>query len=136
MSGTAFEKRLRRVNNDEETRAIMGAPIAINATCVRVPVFVGYALAVQAEFEEAMDPRQARESLHEAPGLSVLDRRREEEYMTPVEAAGEDNVFVSRLRKDPSATNGLGLWIVADNMRKGSALNAVQIAEILAAEYL
>lgn len=120
----------------EETRKIIGAPIQIAVTCVRVPVFIGYALAVHVEFEQPMEARAAREILEEAPGIVVLDRRREEEYMTPIETAGEDMVYVSRIRKDPSVPHGIGLWIVTDNMRKGSALNAVQIAEILAAEHL
>jgi len=116
-----------------ETRKILGRDIQVAATCVRVPVFIGHAEAVTVEFEHAIDERTARETLRKAPGVSVIDRRVDEGYVTPVEAAGEDNVYVSRIRRDPTVKNGLQMWVVADNLRKGAALNAVQIAEALVA---
>jgi aspartate-semialdehyde dehydrogenase len=119
-----------------ETRKILDPDIAVSATCVRVPVFIGHAEAVNVEFEQAITVEAARAALKNAPGVSVVDHRADEGYVTPVEAAGEDNVFVSRIRKDPSAPNGLALWVVADNLRKGAALNAVQIAEALTEIYM
>jgi aspartate-semialdehyde dehydrogenase len=116
-----------------ETRKILGRDLQVAATCVRVPVFIGHAEAVTVEFEHAIDEKTAREALRKAPGVSVIDRRVDEGYVTPVEAAGEDNVYVSRIRRDPTVKNGLQLWIVADNLRKGAALNAIQIAEALIA---
>jgi aspartate-semialdehyde dehydrogenase len=114
-----------------ETNKILDAEIAISATCVRVPVFIGHAEAVSVEFEKPIDEATALAALRAAPGISVIDHRADEGYVTQVECAGEDAVFVSRLRKDPSVENGLSLWIVSDNLRKGAALNAVQIAEHL-----
>jgi aspartate-semialdehyde dehydrogenase len=114
-----------------ETKKILDPGIAVVATCVRVPVFIGHAEAITVEFEHAIDEKTAREALRKAPGVSVVDRRVDEGYVTPVEAAGEDNVYVSRIRRDPTVKNGLALWVVADNLRKGAALNAVQIAEAL-----
>ena len=115
----------------QETKKILDAGIEVAATCVRVPVFVGHALAVNVEFDEPLDFEEARAILHDAPGIVVLDRPEEYEFATPVEMVGEDAVFVSRLRPDPSVPYGLSMWVVADNLRKGAALNAVQIAEKL-----
>ena len=114
-----------------ETKKILGRDIQVVATCVRVPVFIGHAEAVNVEFEHAIDEKTARETLRKSPGMSVVDRRVDEGYVTPVEAAGEDNVYVSRIRRDPTVKHGLSMWVVADNLRKGAALNAVQIAEAL-----
>jgi aspartate-semialdehyde dehydrogenase len=119
-----------------ETRKILGGDIAVMATCVRVPVFVGHGEAVNVEFESAISVETARAALRKGPGISVVDHRVDEGYVTPKEAAGEDSVFVSRIRKDPTVPNGLALWVVADNLRKGAALNAVQIAEVLATDHL
>ena len=119
-----------------ETRKILDPDIAVSATCVRVPVFIGHAEAVNVEFERPITEDRARAALQDAPGVIVLDHRADEGYVTPVEAAGEDAVYVSRIRRDPTVQHGLNLWIVADNLRKGAALNAVQIAEILVADHL
>jgi aspartate-semialdehyde dehydrogenase len=119
-----------------ETRKILDPDIAVSATCVRVPVFIGHAEAVNVEFAHALGEDEAREALHRAPGIVVVDHRIDEGYVTPVEAAGEDPVYVSRIRRDPTVPHGLNLWVVADNLRKGAALNAVQIAEILAERHL
>ena len=112
-----------------ETRKILDPDIQVMATCVRVPVMIGHAEAVHVEFDSPVTERQAREALREAPGITVLDTRDDGGYATPLEIAGEDAVFVSRLRRDPTVPNGLAFWCVADNLRKGAALNAVQIAE-------
>jgi len=117
-----------------ETKKILDPNIKVTATCVRVPVFIGHAEAVNIEFENPMSAAQARDTLRKAPGISVVDHRADEGYVTPAEVAGEDNVFVSRIREDQTVENGLNLWIVADNIRKGAALNAVQIAERLVAK--
>jgi aspartate-semialdehyde dehydrogenase len=98
---------------------------------VRVPVFIGHAEAVHVEFERPIDEDEAREALRAVPGVTVLDRRDDGGYATPAEVAGEDPVYVSRLRKDPTVPHGLAFWCVSDNLRKGAALNAVQIAEEL-----
>jgi len=119
-----------------ETRKILDPGIAVSATCVRVPVFVGHGEAVNAEFESPITVEQARAALKNAPGISVVDHRNDEGYVTPVECTGEDAVFVSRIRKDPTVEHGLSLWVVSDNLRKGAALNAVQIAERLVESYL
>jgi aspartate-semialdehyde dehydrogenase len=119
-----------------ETRKILDPDIAVAATCVRVPVFIGHGEAVNVEFERALSEEMARAALRRAPGVGVVDHRADEGYVTPVEAAGEDQIYVSRIRRDPTVPHGLQLWIVADNLRKGAALNAVQIAEILASEHL
>jgi aspartate-semialdehyde dehydrogenase len=118
-----------------ETRKILDPDIAVTATCVRVPVFIGHAEAVNVEFERPITEARARAALHAMPGIVVLDERGDGGYVTPAEAAGEDAVYVSRIRRDPTVPHGLNLWIVADNLRKGAALNAVQIAEILVADY-
>ncbi len=116
----------------EETHKIMHAPeIAISATCVRVPVMIGHSEAVQVEFSRPMSPDEARSILSKAPGVTVMDDPSKRVYPYPVMAAGQDDVYVGRIRKDASHPNGLVLWIVSDNIRKGAALNAVQIAEKL-----
>ncbi len=119
-----------------ETRKILDPDIAVTATCVRVPVFIGHAEAINIEFESAISDHQAREALKRAPGISVIDHRVDEGYVTPQEVAGEDNVFVSRIRKDTTVKYGLNIWVVGDNLRKGAALNAVQIAELLIKDHL
>jgi aspartate-semialdehyde dehydrogenase len=119
-----------------ETRKILDPDIAVFATCVRVPVFIGHAEAVTVELERPVTAGEARAALREAPGVTVVDTRDDGGYITPAEAQGEDAVFVSRIRKDPTAANGLGFWCVSDNLRKGAALNAVQIAEALIARGL
>jgi aspartate-semialdehyde dehydrogenase len=119
-----------------ETRKILDPAIDVTATCVRVPVFIGHAEAVNVEFERAISVDEARRALKQAPGVIVIDHRADEGYVTPQESAGEDAVFVSRIRKDPTVKHGLNLWVVSDNLRKGAALNAVQIAELLTRDYL
>jgi aspartate-semialdehyde dehydrogenase len=119
-----------------ETRKILDPDIAVTATCVRVPVFIGHAEAVNVEFTRPLTEARARQALQNAPGIIVLDHRADEGYVTPAESAGDDAVYVSRIRRDPTVPHGLNLWIVADNLRKGAALNAVQIAELLVAEHL
>jgi aspartate-semialdehyde dehydrogenase len=119
-----------------ETRKILDPDIAVTATCVRVPVFIGHGEAVNVEFERPLSEDQARDALRQAPGVTVVDHRADEGYVTPAEAAGEDAVYVSRIRRDPTVPYGLNLWVVADNLRKGAALNAVQIAEILVKQHL
>ena len=119
-----------------ETRKILDPDIAVCATCVRVPVFIGHAEAVNVEFARPIGEEAARKALRAFPGISVVDHRVDQGYVTPVEAAGEDLVYVSRIRKDPTVANGLAMWVVSDNLRKGAATNAVQIAEILAGRYL
>jgi aspartate-semialdehyde dehydrogenase len=119
-----------------ETRKILDPNIAVVATCVRVPVFISHAEAINVEFERPLSESEARAALKKAPGVSVVDQRVDEGYVTPAEAAGEDAVFVSRIRRDPTVPHGLSLWCVSDNLRKGAALNAVQIAEVLVERYL
>ncbi len=114
-----------------ETKKIIDPAIKVTATCVRVPVFVGHSEAVNIEFEEFLDEDEARDILREAPGILVVDKREDGGYTTPVECVGEYATFVSRIRQDPTVENGLNLWCVSDNLRKGAALNAVQIAELL-----
>ncbi|MES2254340.1 MAG: aspartate-semialdehyde dehydrogenase [Pseudomonadota bacterium] len=114
-----------------ETQKILDPDIQVTATCVRVPVFVGHSESVTLEFEKPITAEKARALLREAPGVLVVDKREDGGYATPIECAGEDATYVSRIRKDPTVENGLSLWIVADNLRKGAALNAVQIAECL-----
>src|SRR5689334_15425286 len=118
-----------------ETRKILDPDIAVTATCVRVPVFIGHGEAINVEFDAPLSEEKARAALRQAPGVTVVDHRADEGYVTPAEAAGEDPVYVSRIRRDPTVPHGLNLWVVADNLRKGAALNAVQIAEILVDEY-
>ncbi|HZZ67874.1 MAG TPA: aspartate-semialdehyde dehydrogenase [Phenylobacterium sp.] len=119
-----------------ETHKILDPDIALTVTCVRVPVMVGHSESVNLEFHEPLDEDEARDILRESPGLMVIDKRDSTGYMTPKEAQGEFPVFVSRIRNDPTVENGLNLWVVADNLRKGAALNAVQIAELLHARGL
>jgi aspartate-semialdehyde dehydrogenase len=119
----------------QETKKILGADIPVQATCVRVPVFAGHSESVTVEFENPISEEEAREILDDAPGIVVTDRRESGGYMTPAECAGEDAVFVSRLRRDPTVKHGLSFWCVSDNLRKGAALNAVQIAETLVQEF-
>ena len=116
----------------EETHKIMHAPeIAISATCVRVPVKIGHSEAIQVEFSSPMSPSEARDILSKAPGVTVMDDPSKRVYPYPEMAAGQDDVYVGRVRRDASHPNGLVLWVVSDNIRKGAALNAVQIAEKL-----
>ena len=119
-----------------ETRKILDPEIRVHANCARVPTFIGHAEYVNIETEKPITDQAAREILRHAPGVSVVDHRANEGYATPAECAGEDAVFVSRIRKDHSVDNGLSFWCVSDNLRKGAALNAVQIAEVLVKEYL
>ncbi|MBB6249635.1 aspartate-semialdehyde dehydrogenase [Nitrospirillum iridis] len=119
-----------------ETKKILGPSIKVTATCVRVPVFIGHAEAVNVEFENPISADEARAVLRKAKGVSLIDHRADEGYVTPVESAGDDLVFISRLREDITVENGLNLWVVADNLRKGAALNAVQIAERLVKDHL
>ncbi len=114
-----------------ETKKILDPKIKLTATCVRVPVFVGHSEAVNIEFEQPISAEEAREILREAPGIMVIDKREDGGYMTPVESVGDFATFVSRIREDATIDNGLNLWVVSDNLRKGAALNAVQIAESL-----
>jgi aspartate-semialdehyde dehydrogenase len=114
-----------------ETKKILDPKIKLTATCVRVPVFIGHAEAVNIEFVEPLSADEARDILRQAPGVLVVDKREPGGYVTPHEAAGEDATYVSRIREDSTVENGLAMWIVADNLRKGAALNAIQIAEAL-----
>ncbi|HXR94621.1 MAG TPA: aspartate-semialdehyde dehydrogenase [Rhizomicrobium sp.] len=114
-----------------ETQKILDPDIQVTATCVRVPVFVGHSEAVTLEFGKPITAEKARAALREAPGVLLVDKREDGGYATPIECAGEDATYVSRIRKDPTVEHGLSLWIVSDNLRKGAALNAVQIAECL-----
>ena len=114
-----------------ETQKILGKELSITANCARVPVFVGHGEYVNISFKNPVTEEAIREVLSEAEGLSLLDKRNEEGYVTPIEVSGEDNVFISRLRMDLSVPSGISFWCVADNVRKGAALNAVQIAETL-----
>jgi aspartate-semialdehyde dehydrogenase len=114
-----------------ETKKILDKTVKVTATCVRVPVFVGHSEAVNIEFEDFLDEDEARDILREAPGVMVVDKRENGGYITPIECVGEYATYVSRIRQDPTVENGLNLWVVSDNLRKGAALNAVQIAELL-----
>ncbi|WP_370400007.1 aspartate-semialdehyde dehydrogenase [Sulfitobacter sp. JB4-11] len=119
-----------------ETKKIVDPKIKVTATCVRVPVFVGHSEAVNIEFEDHLDEGEARDILREAPGVMVIDKREDGGYVTPVECVGDFATFISRIRQDSTIDNGLNLWCVSDNLRKGAALNAVQIAELLGREVL
>jgi aspartate-semialdehyde dehydrogenase len=119
-----------------ETKKILDPKIRLTATCVRVPVFIGHSEAVNVEFEKPISAEEAREILREAPGCLVIDKREPGGYITPHEAAGEDATYISRIREDATVENGLNFWCVADNLRKGAALNAVQIAEVLVSRKL
>ena len=115
----------------DETHKMIDPSIKLTVTCVRVPVMVGHSEAVNIEFHDPIEEDEARDLLRESPGLVVIDQRHDKGYMTPKEAQGEFPVYVSRIRKDPTVEHGLNLWVVADNLRKGAALNAVQIAQLL-----
>jgi aspartate-semialdehyde dehydrogenase len=114
-----------------ETKKILDPKIKLTATCVRVPVFIGHSEAVNLEFEKPITADEAREILREAPGCLVVDKHEDGGYISPLESAGEDATYISRIREDPTVENGLNLWVVSDNLRKGAALNTVQIAELL-----
>lgn len=119
-----------------ETKKILDPKIKMSATCVRVPVFVGHSEAVNIEFEREISAKQAQAILREAPGVMLVDKREDGGYATPIEAAGDDATYISRVREDPTVDSGLSLWCVSDNLRKGAALNAVQIAELLGRRHL
>ncbi len=119
-----------------ETKKILDPKIELAAQCVRIPVFIGHSEAVFIETDKPIDEAEARELLRDAPGVSVIDHRANEGYVTPIEAAGEDAVYISRLRRDPTVENGLVFWCVSDNLRKGAALNSVQIAELVVRQSL
>lgn len=119
-----------------ETKKIMDPDIEVFATCVRIPTFIGHGEAVHVEFENPISDEEARTALRNAPGVVVVDQRADEGYVTPAECAGEDATYVSRIRKDPTVPNGIAFWCVSDNLRKGAALNTVQIAEELIKTYL
>jgi len=119
-----------------ETKKILDPKIKVNATCVRVPVFIGHSEAITIECEREITTEAAREALRAAPGVVVIDHREPGGYVSPVEVAGDDPVYVSRIREDATVENGLSFWCVSDNLRKGAALNAVQIAEVLVKDYL
>ncbi len=119
-----------------ETKKIVDPAIKVTATCVRVPVFVGHSESINIEFEDHLDENEARDILRESPGIMVIDKREDGGYVTPVECVGDFATFISRIRQDSTIDNGLNLWCVSDNLRKGAALNAVQIAELLGREVL
>ena len=114
-----------------ETKKILDTKIKVTATCVRVPVMVGHSESINIEFEDFIDEEETREILREAPGIMVIDKREDGGYMTPRECVGEYATYISRIRQDSTIDNGINLWCVSDNLRKGAALNAVQIAELL-----
>lgn len=119
-----------------ETKKILDPKIKLTATCVRVPVFVGHSESVNIEFEREISAEEAKDILREAPGCMLIDKHEDGGYVTPVEAAGDSATYISRVREDPTIENGLNLWCVSDNLRKGAALNAVQIAELLGRRHL
>jgi aspartate-semialdehyde dehydrogenase len=121
---------------EQETKKILDKNIKFGATCVRVPVFIGHSESVNIEFENKITVEEARNAIKDAPGCSLLDERKDGGYATPSECAGNDATYVSRIREDNTAPNGLVIWIVSDNLRKGAALNTVQIAELLIENYL
>ena len=114
-----------------ETKKILDPAIKVTATCVRVPVFVGHSEAINIEFEEFLDEDEASDILRESPGIMVIDKREDGGYVSPVECVGDYATFISRIRQDVTVYNGINLWCVSDNLRKGAALNAVKIAEVL-----
>jgi aspartate-semialdehyde dehydrogenase len=114
-----------------ETKKILDPAIKVTATCVRVPVFVGHSESINIEFEDFLDEDEARDILRESPGIMVIDKREDGGYVSPVECVGDYATFISRIRQDVTVDNGINLWCVSDNLRKGAALNAVQIAEVL-----
>ncbi len=132
MDDGSTKEEFKMVN---ETKKILDQNIAVSATCVRVPVFVGHSEAVNVEFEKPITVDEARELLSEADGIVMYDEHNDGGYCTPLECVGEDGVFISRLRNDPSVKHGLSMWVVSDNLRKGAALNAIQIAEELIRNY-
>jgi aspartate-semialdehyde dehydrogenase len=119
-----------------ETKKMLDPKIKLTATAVRVPVFIGHSEAVNIEFENPITPDEARDILREAPGCLVIDSAEDGGYVTPIDAAGEDATYISRIREDATVENGLAMWVVSDNLRKGAALNTVQIAELLIARGL
>ena len=119
-----------------ETKKILDPRIKLTATSVRVPVFVGHSEAVNIEFENEISAERAQDILREAPGVMLIDKREDGGYVTPIECAGDGATFVSRVREDPTVDNGLSIWVVSDNLLKGAALNAVQIAELLGRRHL
>jgi aspartate-semialdehyde dehydrogenase len=119
-----------------ETKKILDSKIKVTATCVRVPVFVGHSESINIEFANELSADDAKRILREAPGVMLIDKHEDGGYITPIEAAGDDATYVSRVREDPTIENGLNLWCVSDNLRKGAALNAVQIAELLGRRHL
>src|SRR3546814_14943589 len=128
--------RISDWSSDVCSSDLLDPAIKVTATCVRVPVFVGHAEALNIEFERPITEEQARKALAAQPGCIVVDHRANEGYVTPAECAGEDAVYVRRIRSDPTIDNGLSLWVVSDNLRKGAALNTVQIAATLVKAYL
>ena len=119
----------------DETKKILDSKIQVSASCVRVPVFVSHAESINLELDSPISEEEVKKVLSNFTGVSVIDYRKDEGYVTPVEATGEDKVYVSRIRKDDTVENGLNLWVVSDNLRKGAALNAVQIAELVVKNY-
>ena len=119
----------------DETKKILDEGIKVSATCVRTAVFIGHSEAINIEFDSPLDAKEAHDILSNSDGISVIDHRKDEGYVTPAEIAGEDKVYISRIRNDDSIDNGLSLWVVSDNLRKGAALNAVQIAETIIKDY-
>jgi aspartate-semialdehyde dehydrogenase len=119
-----------------ETKKIIDTKIKVTATCVRVPVFVGHSESINIEFEDHLDENEARDILRESPGIMVIDKREDGGYVSPIECVGDYATFISRIRQDSTIDNGINLWCVSDNLRKGAALNAVQIAELLGREVL
>ncbi|WP_339824457.1 aspartate-semialdehyde dehydrogenase [uncultured Parasphingorhabdus sp.] len=119
-----------------ETKKILDPKIKLTATCVRVPVFVGHSESINIEFEKELSASDAQKILRDAPGIMLIDKREDEGYVTPVECVGDGATFISRVREDPTVENGLNIWCVSDNLRKGAALNAVQIAELLGRKHL
>ncbi len=119
-----------------ETKKILDPKIKVSATCVRVPVFVGHSESINIEFEKELSAKDTQKILRDAPGIMLVDKREDEGYVTPVECVGDGATYISRVREDPTIENGLNIWCVSDNLRKGAALNAVQIAELLGRKHL
>ncbi|MEO9469281.1 aspartate-semialdehyde dehydrogenase [Parasphingorhabdus sp.] len=119
-----------------ETKKILDPKIKVTATCVRVPVFVGHSESINVELEKELSAKDAQKLLRDAPGIMLVDKREDEGYVTPVECVGDSATYISRVREDPTVENGLNIWCVSDNLRKGAALNAVQIAELLGRKHL